>query len=162
MKYNLCPYAKDDQVALSVCLNKVLTGAFFLCGRRNFSNNSDFSLTSVGIKFEKNVYQFGTYFENAYICGVKRTIMVVVSSREFRANQRKYFDLARTNDVVITSRSHGSYRLVPVMEDDTLIDRATLDAKIRQGIADYEAGKVYRMNEGESTEDFLGRMISEN
>lgn len=121
-----------------------------------------FSLTSVGVKFEKNVYQFGTHFENAYICGVKRTIMVVVSSREFRANQRKYFDLARTNDVVITSRSHGSYRLVPVMEDDTLIDRATLDAKIRQGIADYEAGKVYRMNEGESTEDFLGRMISEN
>jgi hypothetical protein len=48
------------------------------------------------------------------------------------------------------------------MEDDTLIDRATLDAKIRQGIADYEAGKVYRMNEGESTEDFLGRMISED
>ena len=92
----------------------------------------------------------------------KRKVMVVVSSREFRANQRKYFDLARTNDVVITSRSHGSYRLVPVMEDDTLIDRATLDAKIRQGIADYEAGKVYRMNEGESTEDFLGRMISES
>ena len=39
--------------------------------------------------------------------------------------------------------------------------RATLDAKIRKGIADYEAGKVYRMNDGESTEDFLGRMISE-
>ena len=39
--------------------------------------------------------------------------------------------------------------------------RATLDAKIRQGIADYEAGKVYRMNDGESTEDYLGRMISE-
>jgi hypothetical protein len=87
--------------------------------------------------------------------------MVVVSSREFRANQRKYFDLARVNDVVITSRSHGSYRLVPVAKDDTLIDRATLDAKIRQGIADYEAGKVYRMNEGESNEDFLGRMINE-
>ena len=78
--------------------------------------------------------------------------MVVVSSREFRANQRKYFDLARTNDAVITSRSHGSFRLVPVMED----------AKIRQGIADYEAGKVYRMNDGESTEDFLGRMISDS
>ena len=38
--------------------------------------------------------------------------------------------------------------------------RATLDAKIRQGIADYEAGKVYRMNDGESTEDYVGRMIS--
>ena len=71
----------------------------------------------------------------------KRKVMVVVSSREFRANQRKYFDLARTTDVVITSRSHGSYRLVPIKEQDTLIDQATLDAKIRQGIADYEAGK---------------------
>ena len=54
--------------------------------------------------------------------------MVVVSSREFRANQRKYFDLALTNDVVITSRSHGSYRLVPVRESDTLIDQTTLEA----------------------------------
>ena len=87
--------------------------------------------------------------------------MVVVSSREFRANQRKYFDLARVNDVVIVSRSHGSYRLVPIKEQDTLIDQATLDAKIRQGIADYEAGKVHRMNENESSEAFLERMISE-
>ena len=69
--------------------------------------------------------------------------------------------MARSNDVVITSRSHGSYRLVPVSESDTLIDQATLDAKIRQGIADYESGRVHRMNEGESSEDFLGRMISE-
>lgn len=88
--------------------------------------------------------------------------MVIVSSREFRANQRKYFDLARTNDVVITSRTHGSYRLVPVMEDDTLIDRAALDAKIRKGIAEYEAGKTTWMNEGESMDDFLERMIGEN
>ena len=88
--------------------------------------------------------------------------MVIVSSREFRANQRKYFDLARTNDVVITSSSYGSYRLVPVTDDDTLIDNTILDAKIRQGIADYEAGKVYRMDESESTEDFLNRMIGEN
>ena len=87
--------------------------------------------------------------------------MVVVSSREFRANQRKYFDLARIKDVVITSRSHGSYRLVPVSENDTLIDQATLDAKIRQGIADYESGRVHRMNEGESSGDFLARMINE-
>ena len=87
--------------------------------------------------------------------------MVVVSSREFRANQRKYFDLAHRNVVVITSRSHGSYRLVPIAEDDILVDPATLEAKIRQGIADYEAGKVHRMKEGESSEDFLGRLINE-
>ena len=86
--------------------------------------------------------------------------MVVVSSREFRANQSKYFDLALVNDVVITSRTHGSYRLVPIKENDMLLNEETLNAKIRQGIADYESGKVYRMKEGESSEDFLGRMIN--
>ena len=43
-----------------------------------------------------------------------------------------------------------------------LIDEAKLDAKIKQGIADYEAGKVHRMKEGESVDEFLGRMISED
>ncbi|MCR5828368.1 MAG: type II toxin-antitoxin system Phd/YefM family antitoxin [Bacteroidales bacterium] len=88
--------------------------------------------------------------------------MVVVSSREFRANQRKYFDLAQTNDVVITSRSYGSYRLVPVKEDDLLMDSATLDSKIRKGIEDYKNGKAYKMKEGETIDDFLGRMLNED
>lgn len=88
--------------------------------------------------------------------------MVVVSSREFRANQRKYFGLAQTNDVVITSRSFGNYRLVPLKEDDMLIDEKKLDAKIKQGIEDYEAGRVHRMKDGESVQEFLGRMISED
>ena len=88
--------------------------------------------------------------------------MVVVSSREFRANQRKYFSLARTNDVVITSRTFGNYKLIPLKDEDMLIDEAKLDAKIKQGIADYEAGKVHRMKEGETVDEFLGRMISED
>ena len=97
-----------------------------------------------------------------FIFAKTKRIMVVVSSREFRANQRKYFDLARNNDVVITSRSYGSYRLIPIKDDDTLIDSSALEAKIRQGIADYEAGKVIRMNEGESSKDFLDRLIRED
>ena len=64
--------------------------------------------------------------------------MVIVSSREFRANQRKYFDLARTNDVVITSRMHGSYRLVPISEDDTLISESVLEDKIKRGIEELQ------------------------
>ena len=91
----------------------------------------------------------------------KKTIMVVVSSREFRANQRKYFELARLNDVVITSRSYGSYRLVPLSEDDQLVDIAELDAKIRRGIAEYEAGRSHPMHDDESAEEYLDRMIKE-
>ena len=41
--------------------------------------------------------------KNDIFAKLNRMKMVVVSSREFRANQRKYFDLALTNDVVITS-----------------------------------------------------------
>ena len=52
------------------------------------------------------------------------------------------------NDVVITSRGHGSYRLVPVRESDTLIDQTTLEAKIRRGIEEYEQCKVHRMRKG--------------
>ena len=63
------------------------------------------------------------------------------------------------NDVVITSRSHGSYRLVPVRESDTLIDQTTLEAKIRRGIEEYEQGKVHKMEEGESV-DGLPRLVS--
>lgn len=88
--------------------------------------------------------------------------MIKVSSREFRAHQSKYFDLALVNDVVITSRTHGSYRLVPIKENDMLLNEETLNEKIRQGIADYESGKVYRMREGESSDDFLGRMLRED
>ena len=95
-----------------------------------------------------------------YICQKKQN-MVVVSSREFRANQRKYFDLALSNDVVIKSRSHGSYRLVPVTDDDTIIDSQALQAKITRGIAEYEQGKAIAMAEGESIEGYLNRLIAE-
>lgn len=85
--------------------------------------------------------------------------MIIVTSRDFRANQRKYFDLARTNDVIITSRAFGSYKLVPVAKEDNVIDVETLDAKIKKGIEEYNKGKVYKMNDGEDMSGFLGRML---
>lgn len=81
--------------------------------------------------------------------------MVVVSSREFRANQRKYFDLARTNDVVITSRAHGSYRLVPVTEEDTVMTKEELYQKIDKGIREIREGKGYRVTTKEELERYL-------
>ena len=71
--------------------------------------------------------------------------MVVVSSREFRANQKKYFDLAQSNLVVIKSRNHGSYKLVPVEDSDFVMNETELLAKINRGIAEYEQGKAIAM-----------------
>lgn len=81
--------------------------------------------------------------------------MVVVSSRKFRANQRKYFELARTNDVVITSRAHGSYRLVPVTEEDTVMTKEELYQRIDKGIREIREGKGYRVTTKEELERYL-------
>lgn len=43
--------------------------------------------------------------------------MVIVSTRDFRANQTKFLDMARNGeDVILKSRSSGSFRLSPVKE----------------------------------------------
>lgn len=95
-----------------------------------------------------------------YFCRNEK-LMVVVSSREFRANQKKYFDLAQSSLVVITSRTFGSYKLVPVRDTDTIINEDELQAKIYRGIAEYEQGKAIVMTEGETSEAYLSRLLSE-
>ena len=43
--------------------------------------------------------------------------MIVISTRDFRANQTKFLDMARQGeDVILKSRSSGSFRLTPVRE----------------------------------------------
>ena len=86
--------------------------------------------------------------------------MVFVSSREFRADQRKYLEMAQTNVVVISSRKYGNYKLVPLTDDDTIVNSDELDAKIQRGIAEYEKGKAIAMQEGESSEAYLERLLS--
>ena len=52
----------------------------------------------------------------------KRTTMRVVSSREFRDHQKKYFDMVDNNEQVIVKRKNRAYKLVPVSDDDTLVE----------------------------------------
>lgn len=49
--------------------------------------------------------------------------MRIVTSREFRDNQKKYFDMVDNKEQVIVKRSKNrAYKLVPVSEDDMLFD----------------------------------------
>ncbi|HKK59150.1 MAG TPA: hypothetical protein VJ937_06705 [Salinivirga sp.] len=48
--------------------------------------------------------------------------MRIVTSREFRDNQKKYFDMIDNNEQVVVMRKNRSYKLVPVSEDDMLVD----------------------------------------
>ena len=57
--------------------------------------------------------------------------MVVVTGRDFRANTAKYVDVAyRGEDVVVKSRV-GSFRIVPIREDDIVINKRDLAAELR-------------------------------
>lgn len=58
-------------------------------------------------------------------------IMVVVTGRDFRANTAKYVGVAlRGEDVVVKSRA-GSFRVVPISEDDIIINKRDLSAELR-------------------------------
>ncbi len=53
---------------------------------------------------------------------LKRTKMRIVTSREFRDHQKKYFEMVDNNEQVIVKRKDRAYKLVPVSEDDMLVD----------------------------------------
>jgi len=57
--------------------------------------------------------------------------MVIVTGRDFRANTAKYVDVAlRGEDVVVKSRA-GSFRIVPITEDDVVVNKRDLAAELR-------------------------------
>lgn len=49
--------------------------------------------------------------------------MEIISSREFRDNQKKYFDMVDDKKQVIVKRSKNrAYKLVPITEDDMVVE----------------------------------------
>ncbi len=48
--------------------------------------------------------------------------MRIITSREFRDHQKKYFEMVDNNEQVIVKRKNRAYKLVPVTDDDILPD----------------------------------------
>lgn len=48
--------------------------------------------------------------------------MKIITSREFRDNQKKYFDMIDNMEQVVVKRKNRAYKIVPVSADDMLID----------------------------------------
>ncbi len=67
--------------------------------------------------------------------------MVVISTRDFRANQTKFLNMAREGeDVILKSRSNGSFRLTPVEEQKCDLTEDLIGA-LRQ-VRDHLDGKI--------------------
>ncbi len=86
--------------------------------------------------------------------------MLIISGREFRANQGKYFGLASQGiDVVLKTRGNGSFRLVPVADDDTLVSKAEFKKKLECSLHEMKDGKVDMKQDGETMDEFLKRLL---
>ena len=82
--------------------------------------------------------------------------MVIVNSREFRANQGRYLGMvAKGESVILRSRSLGSFKITPVTEEDTLMTKEELYQKIDKGIREIREGKGYEVSTKEELERFL-------
>ncbi len=72
--------------------------------------------------------------------------MLVISSKEFRDNQKKYFDLVDQNQQVIVQRGKDkSYVLVPISDEDRFFLDPKVIAEVKEGIEEYKSGKVIKV-----------------
>ncbi|MCK4992551.1 MAG: type II toxin-antitoxin system Phd/YefM family antitoxin [Bacteroidales bacterium] len=66
--------------------------------------------------------------------------MVIISSREFRDHQKKYFDLVDQNEQVIVQRGKDkAYVLIPVND----VDRLSVNEELIQTVQEAEAELSY-------------------
>lgn len=84
--------------------------------------------------------------------------MLVISTRDFRANQTKFLNMANNGeDIVLKSRDNGSFKLVPVKENDVLIEKRDLMEELKgalQQVKDHIDGKI-QLQSAESLLDEL-------
>ena len=72
--------------------------------------------------------------------------MLVVTGRDFRANTAKYVDVAnRGEDVVVKSRA-GSFRIVPISEDDIVINKRDLTEELRGALMEAKEASEGKRN----------------
>ena len=83
--------------------------------------------------------------------------MMIISPSEFRAIQRKYFDLACTERIIIRRGNNQSFALVPTHDEDfTLSPR--LAAKLDSVRAEVEAGKCMVHQSHDEIDEFFASL----
>lgn len=82
--------------------------------------------------------------------------MLVISSREFRQNQKLYFEKADKGEQIIVQRGKNkAYALTPINEDDLYFNAEMLD-KLKLSIEQAKNGEVKRITSSDEINDLLG------
>lgn len=82
--------------------------------------------------------------------------MVVVSAREFRAQQTKVLSAALEGESVLLTSRIGNFKIVPVSEDDKLIMSQELKEKMNKAIKDMKKGKTLKFSSEKDVKEFFG------
>lgn len=82
--------------------------------------------------------------------------MLVISSREFRQNQKKYFDKADKGVQIIVQRGKDkSYALTPLNEDDIYFN-AEMVKKIKASLVQARNDQLTTVSTAEEIKELLG------
>lgn len=82
--------------------------------------------------------------------------MLIISSREFRQNQKLYFEKADKGEQIIVQRGQNkAYSLTPVNEDDVYFTAEIIE-KIKQSLSEISQGKSKRITKPEEISELLG------
>ena len=82
--------------------------------------------------------------------------MLVISSREFRQNQKKYFEKADKGEHIIVQRGKDkAYALTPISEDDMYFN-AEMVEKIKQSILEVQKGDTQKISTPKEINELLG------
>lgn len=82
--------------------------------------------------------------------------MLVISSREFRQNQRIYFDKVDNGEQIIVQRGKNkSYALTPIKEEDMYFNSAMVE-RLKESIKEIQRGEVKTIKTKEEIKDLLG------
>jgi PHD/YefM family antitoxin component YafN of YafNO toxin-antitoxin module len=74
--------------------------------------------------------------------------MMIISSREFRENQKKYFDLVDQNEQVIVQRGKDkAYILAPIGDTDQLSVNDTLIEYVKEAEFELSKGKTIQITD---------------
>lgn len=82
--------------------------------------------------------------------------MIVITSGEFRTNQKSYLDKVDEGvEILIQRGKNKCYKLIPVIEDDTLMSKEEFFSKLNISLQQAKEGQGMALNSKEDIKKYL-------
>ena len=84
--------------------------------------------------------------------------MTVISIRDFRSNQGKYLGLAAKGESVILTSRAGSFKIVPVSEDDSVVSKKEFFERVDEARRQIAEGRGTKVGSKEELDSLLASL----